>query len=160
LCGEIYANYYYREYNLPTTSLRFYTVYGPRGRPDMSIRKFFTLMLKDKEILIYGSGEQLRDFTYVSDIIDGLILACENDASNGEVFNLGVSNPISVNNLVKKMYEITNKPEKVKYIDKQQGDVDVTYSNIDKARNLLNFKPKIGIDKGLINQYQWHLTKL
>ena len=72
-CGEIYANYYYREYNLPTTSLRFYTVYGPRGRPDMSIRKFFTLMFQDKEILIYGNGEQLRDFTYISDIIDGLI---------------------------------------------------------------------------------------
>ncbi|MFX1386344.1 MAG: GDP-mannose 4,6-dehydratase [Promethearchaeota archaeon] len=160
LCGEIYTNYYYREYNLPTTSLRFYTVYGPRGRPDMSIRKFFSLILKDKEILVYGNGEQLRDFTYISDIIDGLILACENDASNGEVFNLGCSNPISVNNLVKKIYKLTNKPEKVIYIDKQQGDVDVTYSNINKAKNLLNYAPKIDIDKGLANVYQWHIKKL
>ncbi|MFX1309097.1 MAG: GDP-mannose 4,6-dehydratase [Promethearchaeota archaeon] len=160
LCGEIYTNYYYREYNLPTTSLRFYTVYGPRGRPDMSIRKFFSLILKDKEILVYGNGEQLRDFTYISDIIDGLILACENDASNGEVFNLGCSNPISVNNLVKKIYKLTNKPEKVIYIDKQQGDVDVTYSNINKAKNLLNYAPKIDIDEGLANVYQWHIKKL
>ncbi|MFX1594339.1 MAG: GDP-mannose 4,6-dehydratase [Promethearchaeota archaeon] len=160
LCGEIYTNYYYREYNLPTTSLRFYTVYGPRGRPDMSIRKFFSLILKDKEILVYGNGEQLRDFTYISDIIDGLILACENDASNGEVFNLGCSNPISVNNLVKKIYKLTNKPEKVIYLDKQQGDVDVTYSNINKAKNLLNYAPKIDIDEGLANVYQWHIKKL
>ena len=160
LCGEIYANYYYQEYNLPITSLRFYTVYGPRGRPDMAIRKFFNLMLKNKEISIYGNGEQLRDFTYISDIINGLILACERDSSNGEIFNLGCSNPISINDLVKKMYRITNKPKKVKYIEKQQGDVDITHSNIDKARKILKFNPKVEIDEGLINQYQWQIKNL
>lgn len=160
LCGEIYADYYYREYNLPITSLRFYTVYGPRGRPDMSISKFFDFMLNDKEISIYGTGEQLRDFTYISDIINGLILACEKDASNGEAFNLGRSNPISVNDLIEKMYTITNKPKKVKFIDKQQGDVDITYSNINKARNLLNFSPKVDIEEGLMNQYQWQNKEL
>ncbi len=155
LCGEIYANYYFREYNLPITSLRFYTVYGPRGRPDMSIYKFFNLMLNDKEISIYGDGKQLRDFTYISDIINGLILACEKDVSNGEVFNLGCSNPINVNNLIEKMYEITNRPNRTKYIDKQQGDVDITYSNINKAKTLLNYVPKVDIEEGLMNQYQW-----
>ncbi len=157
LCGEIYANYYYREYKLPITSLRFYTVYGPRGRPDMAIRKFYSLMLKDKEIIIYGNGEQLRDFTYISDIINGLILVCETEASNGETFNLGFSNPISVKNLVNKMYKITKKEEKVKFIDKQQGDVDITHSNINKAKRVLNYNPKIDIDQGLINQYQWQV---
>ncbi len=160
LCGEIYADYYYREYNLPITSLRFYTVYGPRGRPDMSISKFFNFMLNNKEISIYGDGNQLRDFTYISDIINGLILACEKDVSNGEVFNLGCSNPISVNDLIEKMYNITNKPKKIRNIDKQQGDVDITYSNINKARNLLNFIPKVDIDEGLMNQYQWQNKKL
>lgn len=160
LCGEIYADYYYREYNLPITSLRFYTVYGPRGRPDMSISKFFNFMLNDKEISIYGTGEQLRDFTYISDIINGLILACEKDASNGEAFNLGCSNPINVNDLIEKMYAITNKPKKVKFIDKQQGDVDITYSNINKARNLLNYSPKVDIEEGLMNQYQWQNKEL
>ncbi|MFX0139472.1 MAG: GDP-mannose 4,6-dehydratase [Candidatus Hodarchaeota archaeon] len=160
LCGEIYANYYYQEYNLPISSLRFYTVYGPRGRPDMAIRKFFNLMYKNKEILIYGNGEQLRDFTYISDIINGLILACETDSSTGEIFNLGCSNPISINELVKKMYKIANKPKKVKYVEKQQGDVDITYSNIDKARKILKFNPKVEIDEGLINQYQWQIKNL
>ncbi len=160
LCGEIYANYYYQEYNLPITSLRFYSVYGPRGRPDMAIRKFFNLMFKNKEISIYGTGEQLRDFTYISDIINGLILACERDASNGEIFNLGCSNPISINDLVNKMYKITNKQRKINYIDKQQGDVDITHSNINKAKNLLNYTPKIGIDEGLLSQYQWQIKIL
>ncbi len=160
LCGEIYANYYYKEYELPITSLRFYTVYGPRGRPDMSISKFFSLMLKEKEITIYGNGEQLRDFTYISDIIDGLILACEKESSNGEIFNLGCSNPISVNELVNKMYKITNEEKNIKFIEKQQGDVDITHSNITKARKLLNYNPKVEIDEGLMCQYKWHIKNI
>ncbi|MFW9971587.1 MAG: GDP-mannose 4,6-dehydratase, partial [Candidatus Odinarchaeota archaeon] len=159
LCGELYADYYYREYNLPITTLRFYTVYGPRGRPDMSITKFFNLIFNDQEISIYGDGQQLRDFTYISDIINGLILACEKDVSNGEIFNLGCSNPISVNDLIEKMYNITKKPKKVKFVDKQQGDVDITYSNINKAKSLLNYNPEIDIDKGLINHYNWQIKE-
>ena len=109
LSGELYADYYFREYTLPVTSLRFYTVYGPRGRPDMAIRKFFNLMLQDSQITIYGDGEQLRDFTYVSDIVNGLILAGEKKSSTGEIFNLGCSNPISVNQLVNKMTDIAKR---------------------------------------------------
>ena len=158
-CGEIYANYYFREYNLPITSLRFYTVYGPRGRPDMAIRKFFDLMLKNKEILVYGDGEQIRDFTFISDIINGLILAGEKHESAGEVFNLGCSSPITVNQLVEKMYKISKKPKNIKYAEKQKGDVEATYSNIDKVRNMLNFQPKISIDEGLRRQFEWQLIK-
>ena len=158
LCGEIYANYYYRQYHLPVIILRFYTVYGPRGRPDMAIRKFFDLINKNKEIIIYGDGEQLRDFIYVSDIVNGLILAAENKESNGEIFNLGNSNPISINDLVDKIYNIFNKPKKVKYVDKQQGDVDITFSKIEKAKEILNYYPKISIDKGLECTYGWQVN--
>ncbi|MFX0043512.1 MAG: GDP-mannose 4,6-dehydratase [Candidatus Hodarchaeota archaeon] len=159
LCGEIYADYYYREYDLPVTSLRFYTVYGPRGRPDMAIGKFFNLILQNKELIIYGDGEQLRDFTYVSDIVDGLILSGENDKVSGEIFNLGYSEPISVNELIEKMFSIAEKPIKAKYIEKQKGDVDVTYSDIKKAQNILKYKPKVSIDNGLIKTYEWQLEK-
>ena len=155
LCGEIYADLYYKEQNLPITSLRFYTVYGPRERPDMAIRKFFDLMLKDRELLIFGDGTQIRDFTYVSDIVDGLILAGEKDGAKGEIFNLGSSSPISVNNLVDKMYDITKVQKKIKYVEKQKGDVESTHSDITKARKLLGFSPKVNIDEGLANQYQW-----
>jgi UDP-glucose 4-epimerase len=155
LCGELYCNYYYREYNLPVTYLRFYTVYGPRGRPDMAIRKFFDLMFQDKEIIIYGDGTQLRDYTYVSDIVDGLCLAAESQKSSGQVFNLGYSNPISVNDLVKKMYSITGKIKKVKHTIKQKGDVDVTHSNTERAKKILRYQPQVNIDEGLKKTYHW-----
>ncbi|MFX1444611.1 MAG: NAD-dependent epimerase/dehydratase family protein [Promethearchaeota archaeon] len=155
LCSEIYADLYFREYGLPVSSLRFYTVYGPRGRPDMAIRRFFDLILRDKEITIYGNGEQLRDFTFVSDIVDGLILASEKKESIGNVFNLGYSNPIEVNQLVDKMYVIANRPKKLKYIEKQKGDVDITYSNITKAQNMLSYYPKIDINEGLRKTFDW-----
>ncbi len=158
LCGEIYADYYYREKKLPITSLRFYTVYGPRGRPDMAIRKFFNSILKEETINIYGNGEQLRDFTFISDLIDGLILAAENGRSAGEAFNLGCSNPISVNELVDKMYQIAKKPKKINYIEKQEGDVEVTYSDTTKAKKVLRYSPKIHIDEGLIRQWNWQET--
>ena len=155
LVGEIYADLYFREYRLPVSSLRFYTVYGPRGRPDMAIKKFFDLILQDKEITIYGDGEQLRDFTYVSDIVNGLILAAEKEAANGNIFNLGCSHPLKVNELVNKMYFVAGKSKKVRYIEKQQGDVDATHSNTDKAKKLLNFHPKIEIDEGLRKTFDW-----
>ena len=158
LCGETYADLYYKEYNLPITSLRFYTVYGPRGRPDMAIRKFFNLMRQNKEIFIYGNGTQKRDFTYISDIIDGLILAGEKDSAKGEIFNLGGSSPIEVNVLVEKMYSITKFQKKIRYIEKQKGDVELTHSDISKARKLLGFSPKVKIDVGLKNQYKWQIS--
>ena len=107
---------------------------------------------------IFGDGEQLRDFTYVSDIVDGLILAGENKNASGEIFNLGSSNPISVNELVDKMYEVANKLKKVQYVDKQQGDVDVTFSKIEKAQKMLDFKPKFNIDTGLEKTYNWQIN--
>ncbi|MBD3201265.1 MAG: NAD-dependent epimerase/dehydratase family protein [Candidatus Lokiarchaeota archaeon] len=160
LTGEIYADYYHREYDLPVMSHRFYTVYGPRGRPDMAIRKFFNLISHNKEITIYGDGEQLRDFTYVSDIVNGLILSADNDKANGEVFNLGCSNPISVNELVDKIYKIVDKPKNVRYGNKKKGDVRVTHSDITKANKILGYEPKINIDNGLKRTYDWQIENL
>ncbi len=155
LCGEHYCNYYFREYNLPVTSLRFYTVYGPRGRPDMAIRKFFNLIFQNKDITIFGDGTQLRDYTYISDIVNGLYLAAEKTESAGQAFNLGYSSPISVNDLVEKMYAISAKQKKVKYIKSQQGDVNITYSNTEKAKKILNYHPQVNIDEGLKKTYEW-----
>ena len=115
-------------------------------------------MEQNKEILIYGDGTQKRDFTYISDIIDGLILAGEKDSAKGEVFNLGGSSPIEVNELVDKMYNITNVQKKIRYIEKQKGDVELTHSDISKARKLLGFLPKVNIDVGLKNQYKWQTS--
>ena len=157
LTCELYADYYFREYGLPITSLRFYTVYGQRGRPDMAIRDFFNKIFHNQEISIYGDGEQLRDFTFISDIVNGLILSGEKREGNGEVFNLGCSNPISVNQLIEKLYSIAKKPKKVKYIEKQKGDVNVTHSNIEKAKEVLGYHPSVNIDEGLQKTYEWQI---
>lgn len=157
LCGEIYADYYFKEYSIPITSLRFYSVYGPRGRPDMVVGKFFDLVLQNKELIIYGDGEQLRDFTYISDIINGLILASEKKESSGQAFNLGWSNPISINQLVNKIYDIANKPKKVKYKEKKKGDMDITHADITKATKVLNYFPQVPIDDGLRKTYEWQI---
>ncbi|MFX1573972.1 MAG: GDP-mannose 4,6-dehydratase [Promethearchaeota archaeon] len=155
LCCEMYVDYFFREYNLPTITLRFYTVYGPRGRPDMAISKFFNLVFQNQKIIVYGDGKQLRDFTYVSDIVNGLILSCESRKSSGEIFNLGHSSPISVNQLVEKIYKIAKKPKNIIYAEKQKGDVDITHSDINKAKTILNFNPQISIDEGLQKTYNW-----
>ena len=155
LCCEMYADYYFREYNLPVTSLRFYTVYGPRGRPDMAIRIFFSKIMKNEPIKIFGDGSQIRDFTFISDIVDGLILASEVKQSSGEMFNLGCSNPIELNQLIEKMYKIADRPRNTQYLEKQKGDVKITSSKIDKARKILQFDPKVNIDEGLKKTYEW-----
>ncbi|KKN51259.1 hypothetical protein LCGC14_0624590 [marine sediment metagenome] len=155
LCCEFYADYYFRENELPITSLRFYTVYGPRGRPDMAIRKFFNKIIQNQPIKIYGDGDQLRDFTYISDIVSGLLLAGEKKTSSGEVFNLGCSSPISVNQLIEKMYSIVNKPKNIDYIEKQKGDVDITHADIKKAKKMIDYQPQINIDEGLQKTYDW-----
>jgi nucleoside-diphosphate-sugar epimerase len=158
LTCELYADYYFREYGLPITCLRFYTVYGQRGRPDMAIRDFINKIIHNQEISIYGDGEQLRDFTFVTDIVNGLILSGEKREADGQIFNLGNSNPISVNQLIEKLYSIAKKPKKIKYIEKQKGDVDVTYSNINKAKMILNYHPSVNIDEGLLKSYEWQIS--
>jgi len=155
LASEIYINYYFKHQNIPSTILRFYTVYGPHSRPDMAIAKFFKRIREDQPLIIFGDGEQLRDFTYISDIIDGIILSCENSDATGEIFNLGNSNPISINNLIKIMYKMTKSPKKVHYDDPQMGDVNITHSNIEKAKKIFNFNPKVRIEEGLIKYYEW-----
>lgn len=159
LCCEMYADYYFRENNLPVSSLRFYTVYGPRGRPDMAIRIFFNKIMNNEPLKIFGDGSQIRDFTYVSDIVEGLILAAEIKQSSGEIFNLGCSNPIVLNQLIDKICDITDRPKNVQYLEKQKGDVKITHSKIDKAKRILGFSPKIKIDEGLLKTYEWQLKK-
>jgi len=159
LAAEIYVNYYYNQFSIPTTNLRFYTVYGPNGRPDMAIEKFFNLMLQNKPITIYGTGKQLRDFTYISDIINGIISSSETEHAIGETFNLGFSNPISVNELVHIMQTLTQTPTKVQYEKPQMGDVDITHSKIDKAKKILNYHPKVSIQEGLKKYYTWMQEK-
>jgi nucleoside-diphosphate-sugar epimerase len=148
LAGENLCYLYWKNYSVPTISLRFFTVYGPRQRPDMAIHKFVNAILNEREIEIFGDGEQLRDFTFVDDVIDALVLASQSGLS-GEVFNIGGSRTISVNALIKCVENITGKKARARYVERQKGDARDTWADTTKARRLLGWEPQTAIESGL-----------
>jgi len=154
LAAENLCYLYWKNYNLPTISLRYFTVYGPRQRPDMAINKFVNAIRKGKEIIIYGDGNQTRDFTYVSDVVNANILAAESHLE-GEVFNIGGGSRISVNHLIDLLEEIIGRKAKIKHIGDQKGDVKNTMASIEKSKRLLGYKPKVTIEDGLKKYVDW-----
>ena len=154
LAGENLCYLYWKSYNLPTVSLRYFTVYGPRQRPDMAIQKFVRAILDGEEIVVYGDGEQTRDFTYIDDVTKANLLAANNDLA-GETFNIGGGSRISVNELIKGIEEIIGKRAKIKNIEKQKGDVRDTLADVSKTKKELGWKPKVKIGEGLRKFVDW-----
>lgn len=148
LAGENLCYLYWKNYGVPTVSLRYFTVYGPRQRPDMAIHKFVRAILEENEIAVFGDGTQTRDFTFVDDAVEANILAAESNIV-GETFNIGGGSRISVNDLIKIMEDITEKKANTKYIEKQKGDVRDTLADVSKAEAKLNWNPRLNINKGL-----------
>jgi UDP-glucose 4-epimerase len=148
LAGENLCYLYWKNYGVPTVSLRYFTVYGPRQRPDMGIHKFVKAIFKGDEITVFGDGTQSRDFTFVDDAVEANILAAESNIV-GETFNIGGGSRISVNDLIKIMEDITEKKANTKYIEKQKGDVRDTLADVSKAEAKLNWNPRVNINKGL-----------
>lgn len=154
LAGENLCYLYWKNYGVLTVSLRYFTVYGPRQRPDMAIHKFVTAILNGDEITIFGDGTQTRDFTFVDDVVKANILAAESD-SVGEIFNIGGGSRISVSNLINEIEKIVGKKAKIKYIEKQKGDVRDTLADVSKAEKGLGWKPKTEINRGLERFIKW-----
>ena len=154
LAGENLCYLYWKNYNVPTVSLRYFTVYGPRQRPDMAIHKFVKAIFKGEEITIFGDGTQTRDFTYVDDAVEANILAAESDIV-GEIFNIGGGSRISVNALIEEIVKLIGKEAKIKYIEKQKGDVRDTLADVSKAKEKLRWKPKANIEEGLKRYINW-----
>jgi len=155
LAGEQLCYLYWRNYKVPSVSLRYFTVYGPRQRPDMAFNKFIRSIQSGKEIEIYGDGEQTRDFTYVSDIVDANILAMELSGKSCEVYNIGGGSRTTVKNCIKTLEEIMGKKAAVKYIETQKGDVEHTYADTSKAARDLGYKPKVSLRDGLKKELDW-----
>ena len=154
LAGENLCYLYYKNYGVPTVSLRYFTVYGPRQRPDMAIHKFVKAILNDDEILIFGGGEQTRDFTFVDDAVEANMLAAESD-SGGSVFNIGGGSRISVNELIKLIKDTVGKKANIKYVEKQKGDVKDTWADVNKAKADLRWTSKVRIEEGLKRFVDW-----
>ncbi len=154
-CMEVYGKYYNDVFNIKTIGLRFFTVYGERGRPDMAPYMFIKNISEGKEILQFGDGTSYRDYTYVEDIIYGIFSIIKGNGTWGEIYNLGNENPINLNDFIKLCEKITNKKAKKKIINNQLGDVPKTYASITKARSDLNYIPKTNLFDGLQKMYNW-----
>ena len=153
LAAENLCVLYYKNYGIPVVSLRYFTVYGPRQRPDMAFHKFIKAVLEEKAITIYGDGNQTRDFTYVSDAVNATVLGMKGEP--GEIYNIGGGSRISVNKAIEVIEELTGKKAKIKYEPFQKGDMRDTYADISKAENELGYKPEIDINTGLKKQTEY-----
>ena len=155
LAAEHYCRVFYEVYGLPTTSLRYFTVYGPRMRPDLAISIFTKKMLANEPITVFGDGEQTRDFTYIEDIVEANKRLLNNKVTNGKVLNIGGGNRISVNDLIENLRSITDSTSEVINAGKQKGDTEDTLANIDLGNKLIGYKPLFNINKGLNKFVDW-----
>lgn len=162
LAAERYCQIYNSSLDLPTVILRYHTVYGPRQRPDMAIYKWTERLFENKPPIIYGDGQQTRDFTYVDDITDGTLKAAETDGVEGETFNLGGGERTSVNRTVRMLLNFTVKEDIEPIYDSfKLGDVFHTYADISKGKKLLGYDPKINLEKGIRKFIEWfELTRV
>lgn len=157
--NEVMAHVYHKLYNFNIIMLRFFTVYGPKQRPDLAINKFTRLMLEDKEIPMFGDGSTSRDYTYIDDIVDGIIKSCkyvEENENVYEILNLGNSSPISLKEMIQTIADSLNIVPKINQLPMQPGDVDRTYADISKAKRLINYSPKTSFKDGINKFVLWY----
>lgn len=152
---ELLAYTYHSLYGMKMTGLRFFTVYGPWGRPDMSYYKFVEAIIQETPIEIYNNGKMKRDFTYIDDIVEGVISAIYTPFAN-EIFNLGNSHTIELSYFISCLEKELGKKAKKKFKPLQPGDLIHTFANIEKAKKYLHFHPKISVEKGLKNFVEWY----
>jgi UDP-glucuronate 4-epimerase len=156
--GELMCFTYAHLYGLPVTCLRFFTVYGEAGRPEMAVAKFTRAIYDGTELPVYGDGSAIRDFTYVGDIIEGVMGSIYNPFEY-EIINIGGSKTIDVNGLISIIEDKLGKKAKVKYLDAAPGDVPLTYADVSKARRMIGYEPKIGVEAGVERYVKWFLAR-
>ncbi len=152
--AELIGFTYSKLYSLSVTCLRFFTVYGPRQRPDMAIHKFTRLIDSDEEIPIYGDGTAQRDFTFISDIIDGVMRSIER-CQGYHIYNLGDSRVVSLMQLINLIEHHLGKKARIKWLPAQPGDVPITYADIHKASEDLGYHPLVPIEDGIAAFIKW-----
>ena len=154
LAAEHLCGLYYKNFGVPIISLRYFTVYGPRQRPDMAFHRFLKAIMQSEEIILYGDGEQTRDFTFIKDAVDANVSAMEKGKAGG-VYNIGGGSQVSINYCIRRMEAITGKKAKVKRLERQKGDVTHTHADTTRAGSDLGFHPSIPLDEGLLQESEW-----
>ncbi|HEY3841464.1 MAG TPA: NAD-dependent epimerase/dehydratase family protein [Bryobacteraceae bacterium] len=153
--GELLGHVYSHLYGIGFVALRFFTVYGPRQRPDLAIHRFARQILSGEPVTIYGDGRTRRDYTFVDDIVSGIRAAMDFSGSPYEVINLGCGNPVSLMDMVEAVEGAVGKRAIRHYREEQPGDVPQTYASIAKARKLLGYEPRIGLTEGVRSFVSW-----
>lgn len=154
LAGENLASLYFKCYGVPTVSLRYFTVYGPRQRPDMAFHRFISAILDERELEIYGNGEQTRDFTYIADAVEANLHALLKGKEGG-IYNIGGGSRVKLIESLKIIEEISGKKAGLKFIEAQRGDAMHTYADVSNAKRDLGYAPKFDIKEGLRRHYDW-----
>lgn len=155
LAAEYLCYLYWKNFKLPTVSLRYFSVYGPRQRPDMAINKFVNAIFQNKSIIVFGDGCQTRDFTYVSDVVDANIRAATSSVT-GDVFNIGGGSRISVIGLIREIEKYSGKNAQIQYAESQKGDVNDTLAEISKAQKYIGWTPEVSISNGIKDYIDWY----
>ncbi len=156
LAAEHLCRSYHLDFGAPTVVVRYFTVYGPRQRPDMAFHKFLKAALFDEPIPLYGNGQQTRDFTYISDIVAGTLAAGHApDDVVGQTFNLGGGSRIALLDLLEMLSEVVGKPVRIQHFGRQAGDVRHTWADISRSQAALGYEPRVGLREGLAREYAW-----
>ena len=156
LAAEQYCRVFYEIYNIPTVSLRYFSVYGPRMRPDLAIRIFTEKILKNETINIFGSGNQTRDFTHIDDVVKANMKILETNKADGEILNIGGERRTSINDIVDKLEEIIGIAPRVIYDEEQKGDAKHTLADTSLAKKLIGYSPTVHIEEGLNRYVEWY----
>ncbi|MGE5138887.1 MAG: NAD-dependent epimerase/dehydratase family protein [Rudaea sp.] len=155
LAAEHLCLLYAAQYGLPVTALRYFTVYGPRQRPDMAFRIFIRALLQDRPLQILGDGEQTREFTYVDDIVQANLLALRAPGNGGRVYNIGGGSRVTLNSVIGLLEEIVGRPVRVEYKPRAAGDHRHGGADISRARRDLGYSPQVALRDGLRRQADW-----
>ena len=158
--GELLGHVYSHLYGIRFLALRFFTVYGPRQRPDLAINKFVRFILEGKEIPVFGDGTTRRDYTYVGDIVKGIEAALRYEDSLYEIVNLGNHNTVSLSELIATIEKVLDKKALINRLSLLPGDVPQTFADIDMARRLFGYQPDTSLEAGITNFVNWYSTKL
>ena len=157
--NEVMAHVYHKLFNMNIIMLRFFTVYGPKQRPDLAINKFTNLMLNNEKIPMFGDGSTARDYTYIDDIVDGIIKSSEyifNNDNVYEILNLGNSSPISLKEMINTIGDVLEVKPKIEQLPMQPGDVNLTYASIEKAKKLIKYNPQTSFKEGIKKFIEWY----
>jgi nucleoside-diphosphate-sugar epimerase len=155
LAAEYLCRLYHKNFGVPIVGLRYFTVYGPRQRPDMAFHKFFKAILEDKAISIYGDGAQARDFTFISDVVAANIAAATVPQAVGEIFNIGGGSTVALTEVLELMEKIVSRSIRRNHIEKAMGDARHTSADVSKAWAILGYQPQISLQEGLTQEWYW-----